>query len=63
MLEMNRAVELHFPDHDLSHSTDLLSGTMNSAMGVAMALWPLTGSLPYKADGLGSALDATVMFV
>ena len=48
MPEMMEATAVMFPDSDLEHANDLLSGLLMAIFGVGQALGPLLGSFLYQ---------------
>mmetsp|Transcript_31703 Transcript_31703/g.41994 ORF Transcript_31703/g.41994 Transcript_31703/m.41994 type:complete len:151 (+) Transcript_31703:509-961(+) len=47
MQEMMISTKLKYPDYDFEHATNLLSGLMNSAVGVGQAIGPIFGASLY----------------
>ena len=49
MAEMMNATAQKYPDADLDHASSLLSGILNSCMGLGMAAGPILGGLLFEA--------------
>ena len=63
MQEMMVSTKLKFPDYDFEHSTNLLSGVMNSAVGVGQAIGPIFGASMYQVFGFRTTEDVTAAVI
>lgn len=63
MQEMMESTRIAYPDCDLEHATNLLSGILNSSIGVGQAIGPIFGSTIYQIVGFRATQDATALVV
>ena len=59
MSEMMLSTHLKYPEADLEHANNLLSGLLNCCFGIGQALGPLFGSAIYQTMGFRALCDIT----
>ena len=62
MSEMILATRLAYPDADLEHANNLLSGLLGFCCGIGQAAGPLVGSAIYETMGFRALCDITAGF-